>query len=245
MDPAKLPAIRGADLDPDPGRQARPRPGPGRAPARRRVRRLHPARRRLAVRDQGRADPRRPAHPRRGPGRRGPGQPGAGDPAGPPGLGRPGRRGAGPARRAGAGRGRRPDVGRGGPRSRRWPARSCRRWRTRGWAADAMPPWSRVLGRRPRSTRWPPVLRVRRHRGRAPAGPYHRRDRRGPARPRRRLRPGRPVRFAAARAGQRAADRPQLLHRRPEGGARAGWRGETGQAMADLAAGALPADTGD
>ena len=39
------------------------------------------------------------------------------------------------------------------------------------------------------------------------------------ARARRRVRPGRPVRLAAARPGQRAADRPQLLHRRPAGGA--------------------------
>ena len=39
----------------------------------------------------------------------------------------------------------------------------------------------------------------------------------GAARARRWIRPGRPVRLAAARAGQRAADRAQLLLRRPEG----------------------------
>ena len=65
LDPAKLPGHPGADLDADPGRQARPRPGTRRAPARRRVRRLPAARRRLALRDQGRPDPRRAARPRR------------------------------------------------------------------------------------------------------------------------------------------------------------------------------------
>ena len=44
-------------------------------------------------------------------------------------------------------------------------------------------------------------------RGRAAAGPHHRRDHRRAARPRRRLRAGRAVRLADARAGQRAADR--------------------------------------
>ena len=62
---------------------------------------------------------------------------------------------------------------------------------------------------------------------------HDRRARRRAARPRRRLRPGRAVRLAAARAGQRAADRPQLLHRRPARGARRGWPGRPAQAMAD------------
>ena len=53
------------DLDADAGRRAAPRPRARRAARRRGVRRLHPARRRLAVRDQGRADPRRAARPRR------------------------------------------------------------------------------------------------------------------------------------------------------------------------------------
>ena len=92
LDPAKLPAIRAqiwtliqaAKLDHDLGLD--------RAPARRRVRRLPAARRRLAVRDQGRPDPRRPARARRGPRGRAAGRPGARDAAGPPDLGRRGRR---------------------------------------------------------------------------------------------------------------------------------------------------------
>jgi cobaltochelatase CobN len=69
-----------------------------------------------------------------------------------------------------------------------------------------------------------------------------RRDRAGdparPARPRRRLHPRRPVRLAAAGAGQRAPDRPQLLLRRPQGrpvaaglGDRAGDGGVAGRAL--------------
>ena len=48
-------------------------------------------RRRLALRDQGRPDPRRPARPGRRPGRHGPRQPRPRDPARPPDLGRHGR----------------------------------------------------------------------------------------------------------------------------------------------------------
>ena len=99
MDPAKLPAVRAqiwtliqaAKLDHDLGLADRP--------GRRRVRRLRPARRRLAVRDQGRPDPRRAARSRRRAGRRGAGQPGAGDAAGGAGLGRRGRRCRGCGRR--------------------------------------------------------------------------------------------------------------------------------------------------
>ena len=58
---------------------------------------------------------------------------------------------------------------------------------------------------------------VRVRRGRAAAGAHHRRDRRRPARPRRRVRAGRAVRLADPWPGQRAADRPQLLLRRPQG----------------------------
>ncbi len=54
-----------ADLDADAGREDGPRPRAGRAARGRLVRRHAAARRRLAVRDQGRPDPRRPAHPRR------------------------------------------------------------------------------------------------------------------------------------------------------------------------------------
>ena len=97
MDPAKLPAIRGeiwqlmhaAEMHRDLGLE--------RASGGRDVRRLRPPRRRLALRDQGRADPRRPARARRGTGRRGAGQPGAVDPARRPGVGRPGPGGAGAA----------------------------------------------------------------------------------------------------------------------------------------------------
>ena len=61
------------DLAADARRRDAPRPRPGRAPRRRGVRRLHPARRRLALRDQGRPDPRRPARARPGAGRARPG----------------------------------------------------------------------------------------------------------------------------------------------------------------------------
>ena len=83
LDPGKLPAIRqqiwtlirAAKMDHD--------LGPDRTPGRRLVRRHDPARRRLAVRDQGRPDPRRLAHP----GAKAHGgtrtRPGAGHPAGP------------------------------------------------------------------------------------------------------------------------------------------------------------------
>ena len=102
MDPAKLPAIRGeiwqlmhaAEMHRDLGLDERPEDDE--------LRRLHPARRRLALRDQGRADPRRPARARRGTGRRGAGQPGARDPARRPGVGRSGPGGAGAAGRAGS-----------------------------------------------------------------------------------------------------------------------------------------------
>ena len=137
LDPAKLPAIRAqiwtliqaAQLDHDLGLDDRP--------ARRRVRRLHPARRRLAVRGQGRPDPRRPARARGRARGRGPGRPGAGHAAGPPGLVRR------PGRAAGTARGARPGRGR-----RRRPVAVDRveamaralveGWKTRRWAADAV-----------------------------------------------------------------------------------------------------------
>ena len=88
MDPAKLPAIRAqiwtliqaAKLDHDLGTR--------RPPGGRRLRRLPPARRRLAVRGQGRPDPRRPARPRQPARRRRPRQPRPRHPARPPDLGR-------------------------------------------------------------------------------------------------------------------------------------------------------------
>ena len=100
MDPAKLPAIRGqiwtliqaAKLDHDLGLDDRPDDE--------RLRRLHHAHRRLALRDQGRPDPRRAARARSGPGGRGPGQPRPRDAARPADLGRHRARSPGCARRS-------------------------------------------------------------------------------------------------------------------------------------------------
>ena len=58
---------------------------------------------------------------------------------------------------------------------------------------------------------------VCRHRGGAAAGQHHRRDRQPAARSERRLRPGWAERLADARARRGAADRAQLLQRRPQG----------------------------
>ena len=221
-----------ADLDADAGREDGPRPRPG-GPARRgRLRRHAAARRRLAVRDQGRPDPRRPAHPRPGARRRGRTRPGAGHPAGPPAV----RRRADRARVCG--------------RRSAWP-------RT---APTTGPPSTRPRhGRANWSPRWPKrdwdARRGRRH---------HRRRRRSPrccaSRPPRWCRgcgrpigeidqilraldggfiPAGPVGFAAARPGQRAADRPQLLLRRPQGGAVAAGLGNR-CGPGGFAAGALP-----
>jgi cobaltochelatase CobN len=162
------------DLDPDPGRQARPRPRPGRPAARRGVRRVHPARRRLAVRDQGRADPRRPAHPRRRPtgearvnlvlamlrarqmwGGRSPRCPGCA------------RRSAWTRRTP---RPHQPDAVEEQARA------LVAAMEDADWAPEAAGPPAAVdrpEGRRPGGR----VLRVRRHRGRAAAGAHHRRAR--------------------------------------------------------------------
>ena len=79
------------DLDAHAGRPDAPGPR-ARGPAGGRgVRRVHPPRRRLALRDQGRPDPRRAARARPGARGRGPRRPGARDPAGEPDLGRSGR----------------------------------------------------------------------------------------------------------------------------------------------------------
>ena len=105
LDPAKLPALRGADLGGRHGRPAAPRPARGRRAGRGGLRRLRPARRRLPVRGQGRPDPRRAAHPGRSARRRGAGQPGAGRAARQPDLGRRGRRVPGLRAALAAGRG--------------------------------------------------------------------------------------------------------------------------------------------
>ena len=232
-----------ADLDADAGREAGPRPRSGGAPARGGVRRLHPARRRLALRDQGRPDPRRPAHPRRAP--------------------RPATRGwtwcsrsCAPARCGAASRAcracarpwacptTRPRPG--STRSRRWRTPSSRAWRPPAGSPTRRPPSSPTsanrrtrAGKRADSRENPresarSSARVARCR-RCDVGQVERvlrfaaeevvprldatvrGDPAGPARPRRRLHPRRPVRLAAARAGQRAPDRPELLLRRPQG----------------------------
>ena len=141
MDPAKLPAIRAEIWTLMHAAEMHRDLGPRRAPGRRGVRRLHPARRRLAVRDQGRPDPRRSARARPGARGRGAGQPGARDPAGGPGLGRRDGRGSRAAlgarahrgwravqrrrRHRGRGAGARGGHGEGGlePGGRRRPAR--------------------------------------------------------------------------------------------------------------------------
>ena len=202
-------------------------------PGRRGVRRLHPARRRLAVRDQGRPDPRRAARARPGAGRRGAGQPGAGDPARRPGLGRPGpapcrgcaaalglKEGADGRRRVDEIEAQARDAGRGD---------GGRRLGRRG-AADALHDDARGAAGRCAFAATEVVPRL--------AG-TDRRARRRAARARRRLRPGRAVGLAAARPGQRAADRPQLLHRRPAGGAVAAGLGDRA-GDGRLAAAALP-----
>ena len=170
LDPGKLPAIRqqiwtlirAAKMDHDLGSD--------RATGRGLVRRHDPARRRLAVRDQGCPDPRRLAHPRPKANGGSRTRPGAGHPAGPPAVrrrARPARpaagarSGRGRQRRAvfgGPGRGRRPGLGRGaaGQRlgsGRRRPAHRQRR--RRGGAA------------------------VRGHRGGAAAGRHRLRNRAG------------------------------------------------------------------
>ena len=250
--PRQDPGAARADLGPRAGRPAAPRPARAGGARRGRVRRLRAAHRRVPLRGQGRADPRRAARARAGPGRRGTGQPRARGAAGRPGLGRahPGvPRAAQRDRRPGwastrprccASRGPRStgaDVlgasalssagGRSRPhrRGRRRPARGPRpaarpldgdarlgaptgaatcAWRCWGrrsprscgcWSS-APPRWCRGWPGPP--TRWPTCC-TRSDGGFVPAGPSG---------------------LADPRPGQRAADRPQLLRRRPEGRAR-------------------------
>ena len=96
---------------------------------------------------------------------------------------------------------------------------------------------TRRLAHRQRRRRGHPA--VRRHRGGAAAGGHGGRDRADPAGARRPVHRGRAVGLTAARSGQRAADRPQLLLRRPQGGAvPAGVGNRCGDG--GFAAGALP-----
>ena len=85
-----------------------------------------------------------------------------------------------------------------------------------GWNAAAVPA-RRQLGAGRGQPRGGRVAGVRLPGGGAAAAGDHRRDHRHPARPGRRIRTGRSVGFAAPRPGQRAAHRPQLLLRRPQG----------------------------
>ena len=120
--------------------------------------------------------------------------------------------------------------------SRRGRARWSRRWRPPAGTRAAT-----AVARRPRRPTSSGVLRVRRHRGGAPAGGHDRRDRRACCTPSTAAScPAGPVGLAAARAGQRAArpaatSTPSTRRRCPS---RLAW--ETGQAMAESLRRALP-----
>ena len=175
------------------------------------------------------------------PDRRGPGQPGTGHPAGAPAVERPLGRPARPARRP------RPDRRRNRPARPSRPLRAPRPRPGRSDSDDQLGRHSRPTGRlqnphhphhrhrarrprfvcgfggyNPRNRRQSPQpgpagARVRLRRTRAPAARHHRGDRRRAARPRRRLRARRALGLADQGAGQRAADRAELLLGRPEG----------------------------
>ncbi len=114
--------------------------------------------------------------------------------------------------------GRRSGWPRTARRPRRRRRRRGRRPRTRRRAAGVgMGPACRRHAHRQRRCRRHSA--VRGHRGGAAAGGHRRRDRPDPARAGRPVHRGGPVRVAAARPGQRAAHRSQLLLGRPEGGA--------------------------
>ena len=220
MDPAKLPADPRPDLDADPGRQARPRPrasttGPHDAEFDDFI--LHVDGWLCEIKDVQIRDGLHVLGQR--PGRRRPGQPRAGDAAGAArsGAGRPARCPAcarprpdedGAATRASV------DERRGaGPRAGR------RRWTTRGWdlggdcrrgARSWAVPNTPVRARSWTFAATEVVPRLAAHHRRARPHVLHALD--GG------FVPAGPSRLAAARAGQRAADRPQLLLGRPEGG---------------------------
>ena len=243
LDPAKLPAVRAQIWTLHPGRQAGPRPGP-----------VGPSGRRAAsttsscTSTAGSARSRTPRSATgctcwgRRPARPGPGQPGAGHPARPPDLGRharalPGLREALGLDESAADRG---DADRAEERARAVVERDGGReqWRpeaVQAAAAHAAPEHSEDVAA---------VLDFAVRRGRAAAGSApptsstHVVTALG-----RRLRPGRPVRLAAPRPGQRAADRPQLLLRRPEGRSRRRLALGDRPGAGRLAAGALPRRT--
>ncbi len=197
-----------ADLDADPGRQDGPRPGPDRAAGRRHVRRHDPARRRLAVRDQRCPDPRRPTHSRAKANGGTRTRPGAGHPAGPPAIRRRAcTAGSATSTRSRRRRHRRSDQG-----------RSNRGRGTRlGRVAASQRLGSRCGPTTHRQCRGRRGAAVRGHRSGAPTRRHRLRDRADIAGAGRPVHCGRPVRVSAARPGQRAAHRSQLLLRRPQG----------------------------
>ncbi len=145
-------------------------------------------------------------------------------------------------------------------RAEGWPARLAEGMEQAGWAADAVAEVTREvlteaaaadaaagtesdLPARPGRTPWPRVLRFAADRADPPAGRHHRRARRRAARAGRRARACRAQRLAAARPGQRAAHRPQLLRGRPKAvPSRLAW--ETGQQLAESLLARYREDTG-
>ena len=212
LDPGKLPAHPSADLDADARREDGPRPRPGRAARGRLVRRHAAARRRLAVRDQGRPDPRRPAHPRRKAHRRMSNSIWCWPSCGHGSCSAASRRCRGCARRSAWPRTATttaPPSTPPRPRARELVAAL----QQAGWDAEAVDTTHRRPRRRRASCGSPPPRWCRGWQARpaeidqilrALGRPVHR---------------GRAVGLTAARPGQRAAHRPQLLLGRPQGGA--------------------------
>ena len=200
-----------ADLDADAGGQDGPRPRAGRPARRGLVRRHAAARRRLAVRDQGRPDPRRPAHSRPGTRRARPNSTWCWPSCAPASCSAANRPCRACARRSA------------------WP-RTAHDDRA---AVDAAEASARELVAALQETGWDPaaadaltddpdvaaILRFAATEVVPRLAGTDRGDRPDPARAGRPVHPRRAVGLAAARSGQRAAHRAQLLLRRPQGGA--------------------------
>ena len=223
LDPAKLPAIRAADLDADAGGASWTTTSgstTGRTTPSSTTSLLHVDGWLCEIKDAQIRDGLHMLGRRAG--GRGAGRPGAGHAARPPDVGRPGagvpglrealglRRGVRRPGRRRRGRGPGPDAGRGDGGGRLGSA-AVPGVVTATLDADAH------RGRRRRGRRR--AARSRRPRWCRGWRGTDRRDQPDAARARRRLRPGRAERLAAARPGQRAADRPQLLLRRSARGA--------------------------